>query len=219
MKLFIFIFVVFSTPCIFGQPRVFYNFSDASKIADSVQILRIDCSHGNRSAVDCDSIPKDLDRFKNLTQLSITETGIRVLPENINKLHRLKYLDISTNYYLDYEKELCKIVGSDSLEQLRLGRSNIKILPKCIEQLKTLRRLDVSHNYQLDIESTFSILKNLPLLESLSMGGVRTLKVIPKDIIELKKLNFISLSYFDKDFDFKSTFSRLSNLSITSIDL
>lgn len=203
----------------FGQEReVFYDYNEAFKHPNSVRVIDINCMHTyGQGPVECDSIPPSIDTFQNLTALYLSETNIKSIPNSINKLSRLKRISFNYSYQLDHETELCKLVGLDSLEFLGLSMSNIEILPDCIGHLTSLKDIDVSQNNELNTKQAFSIFKNLPHLEVIDLGGVDNLKVIPIDILELKNLISLKLDYLERDFDYKTSLSRMSSLEIESL--
>ena len=176
--------------------------------------------HINENGTDgCDSLPKDIGKFQNLTFLYISQSNIKSLPISINDLKQLKEVSLNSLYYFNYEIELCKLKGLDSLEYLGLWMARIKILPTCIAQIKSLRTIDLSQNENLNTEKAFETFKQLPNLEKLNLSGIDNLNVIPKDIDKVTNLKSIQLDYLADKFDYKTSFNRLSSLKIKSLSL
>src|SRR5258708_5063148 len=102
----------------FGQENGRYvNFFSAFKNIDSVKSISINCMHDNWYGTDgCDSLPESIDKLYNLTALYISESDIKSLPNSINRLKQLRELSLNALYNFNYEIELCKLQGLDSLE-------------------------------------------------------------------------------------------------------
>jgi leucine-rich repeat protein SHOC2 len=221
MKVLATILILLLTTHCFGQKSGHYsNFSSAFQNIDSVKSISINCMHNNEYGTDgCDSLPKNIGKLYNLTELYISESGIKSLPNSINELKQLKELSLNYLYYFNYETELCKLQGLYNLEYLGLWMARIKTLPTCIGQIKSLRAIDLSQNENLNIEKAFETLKQLPNLETLNLSGIDNLSVIPKDIDEVANLKSIGLDYLGDKFDYKTSFDRLSSLKIKSLSL
>jgi len=137
------------------------------------------------------------------------------LPTSINKLERLKRINLHGNR-INYYEELCKLVGLDSLEHLGLRYNDFKYLPPCISNLKTLRSIDVSQNYSFRLSANIALLSTLPELESLDIGN-RDGR-LPSNIIQLKNLKSLDLSY-TRNLDLKRACRILSNMNVQHLSL
>lgn len=221
MKQKITILLIILTKLSFGQSDgVYYNFATAFNKIDSVKTISIDCRHFNELETDgCDSLPYNIGTLSNLTCLYISESNIKTLPTSINQLSRLKMLGLDRLYSFDYNNELCKLIGLDSLEFLGVHMAHITTLSPCIGQIKSLRYIDVSHNWYLDINSAFKVFMLLPNLEEIDLSGIVSLKVIPKEVLEIQKLQSIQLNYLKNNFDYMTSFQRMSSLNINSLSL
>lgn len=196
------------------------TFSSAFQNIDSAKSIYINCMHNNEFGTDgCDSLPSDIDKFYNLTSLYISESRIKTLPTSINQLKKLKELHLKYLFFFNYEKELCKLRGLDSLEYLGLWMAGIKTLPDCIGQMKSLKNIDLSQNENVNIEKAFQTFKQLPNLEILNLSGIGNLSVIPKDISEITNLKSLQLDYLTDKFDYKTSFERIALLKIKSLSL
>lgn len=212
--------LLFSAHC-FGQKNGYYSdFSSAFQNVDSVESISINCMNNNEFNTDgCDSLPMNIGKFHNMTSLHISESDFSSLPNSIIALKKLKKLYLNLLYYFNYETELCKLQGLDSLEYLSLWMLRIETLPSCVGQIKSLRHIDISQNGNLNIKKAFETFKQLPNLETLNLSSIDNLRVLPKDINEVRNLKSIQLNYFRSKFDFKTSFDRLSYLSIKSLSL
>jgi Leucine-rich repeat (LRR) protein len=206
---------------VFGQSDGHYSdFATAFANMESVKTISIDCMHLNELRTDgCESLPYNIGTLSNLTGLYISESNIKSLPASINQLSRLKELGLNYLYSFNYESELCKLTGLDSLQYLGLWMARIKVLPPCIGQIKSLKQIDVSQNEDLDITSAFKVFRLLSNLEKLNLSGINNLKVIPKEISEIRNLQSIQLNYLKNKFDYKTSFERMSSLKISSLSL
>ncbi len=217
------VFIFSSLINTYGQKKVVYHsYAAAFQQPEKVKVLSISCIHNNALFTDgCHKIHPKIHRLKNLESLILLETDIKTFPKAMGKLKSLKHLELYNNWDINYEKELCELVVFDSLEVLEVPFSGIKRLPSCIGQIKSLKEINLSQNHNLDIASTFSILKQLPKLETLDLGGWDSLMVVPLEIHDLPNLKNIVLDYHrhQKGFDFKTSFIRLSILNLKSIIL
>jgi Leucine-rich repeat (LRR) protein len=203
----------------FGQAdSLFTNYKSAFQNKERVKFISIQCAFDNAQPTDgCYEIPDSIYYFTNLERLSISETRIKGLPISINKLHRLKSLDLGYNRAVNFNIELCKLVGIDSLEHLSLWMNNFEMLPECISKIRTLRSIDISFNDKLDFQRNIELLSVLPQLNSINMSG-NSSRVIPGNIIKLAGLTEIKLGYM-REFDYKTSFQRLSVLNIVGLDI
>ena len=222
MKEIITILSLMLTTVCFGQKNGHYtHFDSAFANIDSVRSLSITCIDGNRYRItdNCDNLPDSIDKLINLEELYVIESNLTTLPASINNLHRLKIIGLNNLRNLNYEAELHKLIGLDSLEYMGIWKANIKQLPSCIKRFKSLKELNISYNNLLNINHTIKLLEELPNLENINISGIDNYRVIPKDIIRLKKLTSIHLNYLHKEFKFKKSFNRLSALPIKSISI
>jgi Leucine-rich repeat (LRR) protein len=110
----------------------------------------------------CQKIPKEISQIKNIKKLTINVGGIR---GTLPK--EIKYFK--------------------HLEELNLGLTFLEKLHPNLYKLKKLKKLDLAGNFFNDIPKGISNLKNL---EELDLGLY--CGTLPKDIVQLKKLNIIN---------------------------
>ena len=147
------------------------------------------------------------------------EHSIKVV--GLERLTSLKVLDLSDNYFKQFPIE---ILNLKLLEELHLEKNRIEVIPKNIENLKNLKYLYLGCNpfesfpkevYALKSLKELSIngkgigdlmdmkimleipngISNLENLEKLDMSNFSFLQHLPNDIVKLKKINYIDISY------------------------
>lgn len=111
----------------------------------------------------CHRVPKEIAQVKNIKKLTVNVRGI----------------DGPLPKQIKYFK---------NLEELNLGLTYIRKIHPNLYKLKKLRKLDLAGNFFNEIPKGISNLKNLEELNiSLYLGE------LPKDIVQLKKLNIINV--------------------------
>ena len=111
----------------------------------------------------CHRVPKEIAQLKNIKKLTVNVRGI----------------DGALPKQIKYFK---------NLEELNLGLTYLKKIHPNLYKLKKLRKLDLAGNFFNEIPKGISNLKNLEELNiSLYLGE------LPKDIVQLKKLNIINV--------------------------
>ena len=112
--------------------------------------------------------PEEIRQLTWLTSLSVVGTDIKVLPDWIGELEKLRVLDISSN-------------------------QKIRNLPSSLTNLKHLKKLNLGNT---GIKKLPSFLGNLHSLELLEIG-VYNIKEVPQCILDLPKLNRIETRGYD----------------------
>lgn len=215
-----FLLIVFTLNISSQNTKIYYEYKTALLNPDSVIILSINCLHNNSMNTDgCDSIPDFIYKLKNLEELYIIETNINKLPTVINKLSKLKILNLSYNSLLDYDKELCNLYNLDHLEYLNISWAKLEYLPICLTNLKSIKSLNLSFNNFIDISNLIFMLSKFPNLNEIDLSGIDSLLFIPENINQLNKLKTLNLSYYDKKLDLVKSFYNLRNQDITEIKL
>lgn len=132
-------------------------------------------------------LPKEIGKFQNLKELSLTDNLLKELPEEIGSLSKLEALLISENEL----QQLPKSIGQlENLRSLFISKNNFKTLPNEIEQLKNLTNLYIDNN---SLESFPDIIFHLSNLQTLQISNNK-LTYLPEEIRQLKKLNYLSIS-------------------------
>lgn len=162
---------------------------------------------------------------------------LKFLPESINKLQKLRILDISDNRINTLPDEITVLTG---LEYLNIAANGMMTLPADIGNLEKLEYLDVSYNKLNDLPKSFwdlqslttieanfnqfyrieSGIGNLVLLKNLNFSHNR-IKDIPNTIGSLKSLETFNLS-FNKISGLPDSFcglNRLKTLDLTANSL
>ncbi|WP_163647695.1 leucine-rich repeat domain-containing protein [Modicisalibacter sp. 'Wilcox'] len=121
---------------------------------------------------------------------------ISALPECLYELRGLRSLHLQRNEIEHLGDKLGQLVN---LEELKLGGTALKTLPAAIGQLKKLRILTA---WWSDLESLPPEIGQLSELEGLDVSGCENLKVLPSEIVQLRKIKRLYLPAHD---DFKLT--------------
>lgn len=168
---------------------------------------------------ECDSLGNyNIRQFKNLKLLTITERGEKYLPPNflntsieylilrknyftsipeeINKLYKLKELYIDGNEIETISEEF--INSKKSLESLNINSNKIKKIPRNIIKLSYLQRLDIGFN---PIKALPKLWK-LKTLERLYVSGTKLTK-LPKHLNKYKALAILDVADSDIKFSLK----------------
>ncbi len=192
------------------------------------QLKELDLSHNWLREV-----PEWIGKCKSLQVLNLRSAkNIKMIPETIGELNRLKFLD------LGYTKinEIPKSIGDlKNLEVLILNNNNLKEFPDSLNNLSNLRKLNLDEN-KLESLPDFSGLTslkilyldknnisifpesifNLPNLERLSLSQNK-LEVIPYDIGIFKKLKLLYLSHNNLQ-QIPESIGELKNLEILNLN-
>ena len=144
--------------------------------------------------IDEETIPRDIQKLKQLEKLNLRYKYIRELPKEIVGLTNLKILILGGNLLNTLPNNLGKL---SSLTQLILWQNQLSELPLSCANLTNLRILNLDNN-------NFSIfpkcIKGMKKLESLSIGcgtvcrGNNKINDIPDWIGTLSNLNSLNLS-------------------------
>ncbi|MFX0071747.1 MAG: leucine-rich repeat domain-containing protein [Candidatus Hermodarchaeota archaeon] len=155
-------------------------------------------------------IPIQLFRLKDLKQLYLTLTDIKLIPNEIKMLKSLELLDLQDNKIDTIPDSLCELI---KLKKLDLSYNNIKKIPNRINQLKELEELILTNN---KIENIPTSVFSLTSLQILSLGS-NEIKLIPdliNSLINLKTLNLTSNNIKE----IPETIKSLQNLEILHLE-
>lgn len=143
-----------------GQPqRIFYSLEEAAQTSvDSV--FRLDLSKKKYH-----EIPVEIYRYKNLTELDLSQNKLTFLPDNFY-FPNLEILNLEKNDLDTFSTCICEIT---TLKQLYLGRNEIRYFPECIANLQNLVILDAWFN---PIEDLPMALTSLKKLRSMDLRGI-----------------------------------------------
>jgi hypothetical protein len=131
------------------------------------------------------TIPDDIDRLKNLEELSLGGLGMTTLPATIGKLKKLRVLSL---VYCESLEELPDSIGDLSeLEELSLGYTALESLPRTIGKLRKLKTLTLDGITEVPAE-----LFKAEALESLVLPD--SVDAIPKGLGHLVNLRSLGIS-------------------------
>ncbi|KAL7082580.1 hypothetical protein ACP275_14G108300 [Erythranthe tilingii] len=132
--------------------------------------------------------PHFCDGLTSVRLLSLGNCGLRGIPEEIEKLIHLRWLNLSWNNFIaeDDLKIICKLY---SLQFLLVGGCKLKEIPREIGNLIQLKELDLSFNEL--IEELPESMCNLRELESLNINSCRALVRLPQGIHRLVNLKHL----------------------------
>jgi len=91
----------------------------------------------------------------------ITELSISLkseIPQSIDLLKKLKFMDLSSNFLIELPNSLYKL---KELKELDLSWNNFTTFPKILTKLKSMEYLDLSNNQINNIPENFKSLDNL----------------------------------------------------------
>lgn len=132
-------------------------------------------------------LPKEIGKFQNVKELSLTNNLLKELPQEIGSLRKLEALLISKNEL----QQLPKNIGHlENLRSLFISENNFQSLPKEIGKLKNLTNLYIDNN---SLGSFPNIILHLYNLQTLHISNNK-LTHLPEEIGQLKKLNYLSIS-------------------------
>jgi Leucine-rich repeat (LRR) protein len=136
-----------------------------------------------------DKIDPNVFKCLNLEALDLADNGLTYIPQEIGNLKKLKWLNLSENYYLrqfpqklsnlkelnnllisycDLEEFPMFIIELNKLQYLNLNGNDLKEIPKEIENLNELVMLGLQWNHLTSLPEE---LKNLKKLEHLYLWG------------------------------------------------
>eukprot|EP01080_Neovahlkampfia_damariscottae_P009563 gene9563-1766_t len=176
--------------------------------------------------------------FSNITELKITNSKMKNIPECITKMKNLKTLDFGGNNIENlrgYPKQLIstslktlnlsnniigyipndiKLVGN--LQNLILNNCGLELFPSPICNLKHLKYLDLSNNRLLNIQSLEKSESLLEQLEELKMDNCNLKKKLTIPFKNLRKLSLKSNSLTHFPIWSLNTISPLSELDLSN---
>lgn len=155
-------------------------------------------------------LPVEIEEFKDLRQLSLSENHIqelppelmqlicleglyldsndlRSLPKDLENLQLLQVLHLTDNQLSEFPESLCQL---PHLTSLSLGHNALQRLPENLHYLSQLQVLNVSYNELTELPKSFS---QLTKLCSLNLQG-NQLQCLPRDFGKLANLRYVDLS-------------------------
>lgn len=162
-------------------------------MADSKEVLKlIDQARKERWTVlnlsnwQLRSIPTEISKLINLTNLDLSDNLLTGIPTEIPKLINLSSLDLSGNLLTSVSPEIARLTHLTTLD---LSTNQLTTLPPEIANLNMLTSLDLSGNEIKDMPSGIRQLTNL---ESLNLSANRLTR-LPPEITEMINLSSLDL--------------------------
>jgi hypothetical protein len=109
----------------------------ALKNKELVKILRIDSYRDSYK-----TFPNEILELTNLEELYLNEQKIKVIPDGIRNLKKLKWLEMVDNEIESINPAICEC---EQLEHIGIG-GHIETLPDCLTSLRNLRSLTIQSN-------------------------------------------------------------------------
>lgn len=129
-----------------------------------------------------------LSKLPKLINVALMYNNYKKLPKEITKLSSLEMIWLGKNPNLDLKDAFLKLSKLDKLRQMGLGGNGHTKLPNEIVLLKNIQNLWLSGNNWQSLDG----LQYLPKLSQLSLHNCN-LSLFPKDLIQCKKLEYLSL--------------------------
>ena len=140
-------------------------------------------------------LPADFfEKFINLETLSVSNNQLVTLPNGLEKLKSLSYLDIAMNNILDLPANFD--VLADSLTYLNISDNPLSGLPQVVFKLTKLEELYAENIGEIN---SFSDIKNLTQLTVLSLGR-NEIRSVPAELADLPltTLDLSGVPWFDQ---------------------
>lgn len=120
--------------------KIYYHYDDMIKEPDSVQVVKF-ISRDTKYGID--SFLLNIDKFKNLEGIIISNIDTLIIPSKISNLEKIYFIEFSFNKYLSGLNNLSVM---RNLQYLELSHNNIKNIPKDIDKLEKLEILVLNGN-------------------------------------------------------------------------
>ncbi len=129
-----------------------------------------------------------LSKIPKLINIALMYNNYKKIPEEITQLSSLKMIWLGKNPNLDLKDTFSKLSKLDKLSQMGIGGNGHTELPDEITMLKNIHNLWLSGNNWKSLNG----LQYLPKLSQLSLHNCN-LSLFPRDLIQCKKLEYVSL--------------------------
>ncbi|MDY6965618.1 MAG: COR domain-containing protein [Halobacteriota archaeon] len=164
------------------------------------EALVLDLSGNNLS-----SLPPEIGKLSNLTELDLSYNQLSALPPEIGKLTNLTELHLDRNELSALPPEIGELTN---LTMLDLGENQLSTLPPEIGKLTNLTMLNLSSNHLSTLPPEIGKLSNLTELDL----SYNQLSALPPEIGELTKLTTLDL-YNNQLSALPSEITKLTNLA------
>lgn len=112
-------------------------------------------------------IPVDLSRFPKLEHLDLSGNQFSVLPEQLCQLKKLKSINLSSNFRLNWSKSLLVLLDCPKLESINMSYNGLEELPAELLHFDKLKKLVLDGN-KFDAFSNRSLMNMPEGIESIS---------------------------------------------------
>lgn len=146
---------------------------------------------GNRS-VSLDSVLKTIENPSQLKVLLLDSLDLKELPKSLQRFNNISQLSLNYNPNLDL-KQAIQSVEHLPLDFLNLQYNHLRDIPQEIGNITTLKDLNVSHN-KLSHNASFSSLRNLKNLNSLWLTE-NALTRLPEELFTLTQLKNLYIEH------------------------
>lgn len=138
-----------------------------------------------------DSLPEKIFQLTNLRELTVKGCKMEVLNRRIGELHKLIYLNVSSNRLVRLPETISQL---QNLKGLVISRNNIYELPNSIGEMKKLEIIDAWDNPLYALPESIS-----QLAETLKIIDLRQISIRNEEFEAMQKLlpktNILSTSY------------------------
>lgn len=139
-----------------------YHWSEVSDTLDRGAVVAL-----SFHKMKLESLPSELEEFKNLQYLVVGKNKLTDLPDFVADMKRLIYVDLSQNRFKELPEEICALT---SLEKLILNRNELNTLPECISGASSISYIDLWDN---PIRTLPESLVDLPNLKKIDLSGIK----------------------------------------------
>ena len=150
------------------------------------QLICLDLAFRNSSVI-VDTLTHNFSMLPNLELLSLISCKLNDVPDQVTRMRRLKYLDLSQNSIEILSDSIGKL---DSLIDLDLSQNKIDHLPGNLRNLKYLENLSLNNNQLTSFPLIIFKLSNLQELD-LRNNDIRTL---PQDLLQLGNIRILKIN-------------------------
>lgn len=120
--------------------------------------------------------------------LYLHDNRLASIPQSIERLKNLLYLNLSENAFTEFPKAIC---GMAALAELRITDNRIETLPESIADLRSLRELHLRNNRLSTLPESIG---NLSELRQLDLRG-NPLTSLPDSVANLTRLEKLDLRW------------------------
>ncbi|MFC4632721.1 leucine-rich repeat domain-containing protein [Dokdonia ponticola] len=160
-------------------------------VYEKLENIRMINLSGN-TQLDISTILKSLPHPEKLEVLVLDSLQLKTIPKEVDGFKNLKQLSLAYNPSLDLEKTI-RSIEELPLEFLNLKGNQLTQLPETITHLKTLKDLNLSYNTLHDADS-YVYLSKMPDLYSLWLDHNR-LDALPETIGTLSQIRYLYIDH------------------------